>query len=53
MLRRWAHNSTYTNVSNPHNHIDDIPLAAGILVVVDGVLEVYLRYYDRSLPQWL
>jgi len=46
MLRRWAHNSTYTDVANPHNHIDDILLATGIPVVVDGVVEVYLRYYD-------
>jgi hypothetical protein len=45
MLRRWAHNSTYTNVANPHNHID-VPLAAGIPVVVDGVVKVCMGYYD-------
>jgi hypothetical protein len=41
MLRRWAHNSTYTDVANPHNRIDDVSLAAGIPVVVYGVVEVY------------
>jgi hypothetical protein len=46
MLRWWAHNSTYTDVANPHNRIDDVPLVAGIPVVVDGVVEVYLGYYD-------
>jgi hypothetical protein len=50
MLRRWAHNSTYTDVANPHNRIDDIPLAAGTQVVV-GIVEMYLGYYDRSSPQ--
>jgi hypothetical protein len=44
--RRWAHNSTYTYVANPHNRIDDVLLAAGIPVVVYGIVEVYLRYYD-------
>jgi hypothetical protein len=37
MLRRWAHNSTYTDVANPYNCIDDVLLAAGTPVVVDGV----------------
>jgi hypothetical protein len=46
MLRWWAHNSTYTDVANPHNRIDDVPLAAGTPVVVDGVVNVRLRYYD-------
>jgi len=41
MLRRWAHNSTYTDVANPHNRIDDVSLAAGIPVVVYGVVELY------------
>jgi hypothetical protein len=45
MLRRWAHNSTYTDVVNPHNRID-VLLAVGFPVVVDGVAEVYLGYYD-------
>jgi len=45
MLRRWAHNSTYTDVANPHNRID-VLLAAGIPVVVDGIVEIYLEYYD-------
>jgi hypothetical protein len=29
-----------------HNRIDDVPLAAGTPVVVDGIVEVYLGYYD-------
>jgi len=41
MLRRWAHHSTYTDVANPHNRID-VLLVAGIPVVVDGVVEVYM-----------
>jgi hypothetical protein len=41
MLRWWAHNSTYTDVANPHNRIDDVSLDAGIPVVVYGVVEVY------------
>jgi hypothetical protein len=45
MLRRWAHNSTYTDVANPHNRID-VHLVAGFPVVVDDVVEVYLGYYD-------
>jgi hypothetical protein len=51
MLRRWAHNSTYTDVANPHNRIDDVSLAAGTPDVVDDVVEVYLGYYDRSSPR--
>jgi hypothetical protein len=35
MLRRWAHTSTYTDVANPHNRIDDVHLAADTPVVVD------------------
>jgi hypothetical protein len=50
MLRQWAHNSTYTDVANPHNRIDDVHLASGNLVVVDGVVDVHLGYYDRSSP---
>jgi hypothetical protein len=50
MLRRWAHNFTYTDVANPHNCIDDVPLAAGTPVVVDGVVDVHLGYYDQSSP---
>jgi hypothetical protein len=46
MLRRWAHNFTYTDMANPHNRIDDDLLAVGIPVIVDGVVVVYLRYYD-------
>jgi hypothetical protein len=46
MLRRWDHNSTYTDVANPHNRIDVVSLAAGILVVVDDVVEGYFGYYD-------
>jgi len=45
-LRRWAHNSTYTDVANPHNRIDDVPLGAGIPVVVDSVVEGYFGCYD-------
>jgi hypothetical protein len=50
MLRWWAHNSTYTDVANPHNRID-VPLAAGIPVLVEGVVDVHLGYYDRSSPR--
>jgi hypothetical protein len=49
MLRRWAHNSTYTDVTNPYSRIDGVPLAAGTPVVVNGVVDVNLGYYDRSL----
>jgi hypothetical protein len=45
MRRRWVHNFTFTDVANPYNCID-VPLAAGIPVVVDGVVGVYLRYYN-------
>jgi hypothetical protein len=51
MLRRWAHNATYTDVANPYNRIDDVHLAIGTSVVVDGVIDVHLRYYDRSSPR--
>jgi hypothetical protein len=30
----------------PHNYINDVSLTTGTLVVVDGVVEVYLGYYD-------
>jgi hypothetical protein len=50
LLMSWAHNSNCTDVANPHNHIDDVPLAAGTPVVVDGVVDVHLGYYDRSSP---
>jgi hypothetical protein len=50
MIRQWAHNSTYTDVANPHNRIDDVHLAASTLVVVDSVVDVHLGYYDRSSP---
>jgi len=46
MLRRWAHNSTYTDVVNPHNRIEDVPLAVGIPVVVDSIVEWYFGCYD-------
>jgi uncharacterized phosphosugar-binding protein len=29
-----------------HNRIDEVPLTAGTLVVVDSVVEMYLGYYD-------
>jgi hypothetical protein len=51
MLRRWAHNSTYTDVANPYNRIDDVSLAAGTPVIVEDIVEVYLGYYDRSSPR--
>jgi hypothetical protein len=51
MLRWWAHNSTYTDVANPHNCIDEVPLATGTPIVVVGVVDAHLGYYDRSLPQ--
>jgi hypothetical protein len=50
MLRRWAYNFTYTDVANPHNRID-VPLVAGTPVVVEGVVDVHLGYYDRSSPR--
>jgi len=50
-LRRWTHFFTYTDVANPHNRINDIPLAAGTPIVVTGVIDVHLRYYDRSSPR--
>jgi hypothetical protein len=46
MLKRWTHNSTYTDVANPHNRIYDVPLAAGIPVVVDSIVEGYFGCYD-------
>jgi len=46
MLRRWAHNSTYTDVANPHNRIDDVPLAAGFPIIVDSIVEGHLGCYD-------
>jgi hypothetical protein len=46
MLRQWAHNSTYTDVANTRNRINDVSLAAGTQVVVNNIVEVYLRYYD-------
>jgi hypothetical protein len=33
-----------------HNRINEVPLTAGTSVVVDGVVEMHLRYYDRSTP---
>jgi hypothetical protein len=51
MLWRWAHNSTYTDVANAHNRINNVSLVAGTPVVVDDVVEVYLGYYDRSSPR--
>jgi hypothetical protein len=53
VLRRWTHHFTYTDVTNPYNRIDDVLLAAGTPIVVDVVVEVYLRYYDWSLPRRL
>jgi hypothetical protein len=41
-----THPFIYTDVANPHNYINDVHLAAGTSVVVDGVVEVCLRYYD-------
>jgi hypothetical protein len=41
MLKRWAHNSTYTDVANPHNRID-VLLAAGTSVVGENVVDVHL-----------
>jgi hypothetical protein len=34
------------DVANSHNRIDDVPLAAGTLVVVDEIVDVHFRYYD-------
>jgi hypothetical protein len=30
------------DVANPYNRIDDVPLATGSLVVVDGIVDVHL-----------
>jgi hypothetical protein len=49
MLGRWTHNSTYTDVANSHNRIN-VLLAAGTLVVVEGVVDMHLGYYDQCLP---
>jgi hypothetical protein len=46
MLRQRAHNSTYTDVANPHNHIDDTPLAAGTPELDDDLVALYLGNYD-------
>jgi hypothetical protein len=34
-----------------HNRVDDVFLAAGTPIVLDGLVAVYLRYYDLSSPQ--
>jgi hypothetical protein len=47
MLRRWAHNSTYTDVANPHNRID-VPLDAGTPVVGESVVDVHLGYMTEA-----
>jgi hypothetical protein len=31
MLRRWAYNSTYTDVANPHNRVDDVHLCQFVI----------------------
>jgi hypothetical protein len=46
MLRRWAHNSIYTDVANPHNRIDNAHLAAGTPELDDDLVVLYLGYYD-------
>jgi hypothetical protein len=46
MLRQWAHNSTYTDVANPHNHIDAAHVAAGTPELDDDPIAYYLGYYD-------
>jgi hypothetical protein len=48
VLRQWTRSFTYTDVANPHNCIDDVLLAASTPVVVDGVVDMHLEYYDRS-----
>jgi hypothetical protein len=53
MLRRWAHNSTYTDVANPHNRIDDAPLAAGTPELDDNLVALYLGYYELGTPRQL
>jgi hypothetical protein len=40
------------DVANSHNRIDDVFLAAGTQVIVDGVVDVHLGYFDRSSPLW-
>jgi hypothetical protein len=46
MLRLWAHNSTYTDVANPHNRIDVVPVTAGIPDFEEDPVAAYLGYYD-------
>jgi hypothetical protein len=46
MLRRWAHISTYTDVANAHNRIDDATLAASTPELDDDPVALYLGYYD-------
>jgi hypothetical protein len=50
MLKRWVHNSSYMDVANLQNRIDDVPLVAGTLAIVDGIVDVHLGYCDRSSP---
>jgi hypothetical protein len=46
MLRWWAHDSTYTDVANPHNRIEDVPLVAGTPELDDNPVALYMGYYD-------
>jgi hypothetical protein len=46
MLRWWAHNSTYTDVANPHNCIDVVPVTAGTPDFEEDPVAAYLGYYD-------
>jgi hypothetical protein len=51
VLRRWTHHFTYTDVANPHNRIDDVPLTAGTPDLEEDSVATYLRYYNWSTPR--
>jgi hypothetical protein len=46
MLKRWAHNSTYTDVANPHNRINVVHVTVGTLDFEEDPVAAYLGYYD-------
>jgi hypothetical protein len=48
VLRRWTHHFTYTDVANPHNRIDDVPLTTGTPNLEEDPVATYLGYYDWS-----
>jgi len=46
MLRQWAHNSTYTDVANPHNRKDEVFVTVGTPDLEEDPVAAYLGYYD-------